>query len=210
MKCLASLRRLTAIALALIGALPAARAQEGNALPIHDLTDREVTEAELLKILLPKDAGLGQARGMGLASPKPRCRLTSRGMGIAPRARPVSEAAALHIQFAFNSAELLSAASRNLDVVGSTLSNSSLAAYCFRIEGHADSVGSNEYNQKLSQKRAQSVARYLASHFLIDPNQLEIIGLGETRPLADNDTEEGRHRNRRVQIVTLDTDDATP
>jgi OmpA-OmpF porin, OOP family len=190
-----------------LGWPPSAKAQEGNAIPVHEFTGEELTEEELLKILLPKDAALDRPRGMGVAASKPGCRLTSRGMGLAPAFKPVSEAAALRIQFAFNSAELLPASSQSLNVLGRALSDPTLGGYCFRIEGHADSIGSNGYNQRLSLQRAQAVARYLVSHFAIESNQLEILGLGEERPIADNSTEGGRNRNRRVQIVTLGVDE---
>jgi outer membrane protein OmpA-like peptidoglycan-associated protein len=65
------------------------------------------------------------------------------------------------------------------------------------IEGHTDSVGSEEYNQSLSEKRAASVKEYLVGKG-IEANRLSIRGYGSTKPIADNETEEGRQRNRRV------------
>lgn len=69
----------------------------------------------------------------------------------------------------------------------------------FRIEGHTDSSGSNRINQKLSEKRAQSVMNYLIEKGL-PSEKMTAVGYGEERPIADNDTPEGRKTNRRVEI----------
>ncbi|WP_224996081.1 PA14 domain-containing protein [Cesiribacter sp. SM1] len=69
-----------------------------------------------------------------------------------------------------------------------------------RIEGHTDNVGDPAINHSLSVYRAKAVATYLHEHG-IDPLRIEIDGYGSSRPLADNSTEEGRARNRRVQFV---------
>jgi len=69
------------------------------------------------------------------------------------------------------------------------------------IEGHTDSVGSVAYNQKLSQRRSESVRDYLIRNFNISPNRLIAKGFGEERPVASNDTDEGRRKNRRIQAV---------
>jgi outer membrane protein OmpA-like peptidoglycan-associated protein len=68
------------------------------------------------------------------------------------------------------------------------------------VEGHTDSVGSDTYNQKLSEQRANSVAEYLKSQGLPESN-LSTTGLGETQPIADNKTAKGRQQNRRVEII---------
>ncbi len=66
------------------------------------------------------------------------------------------------------------------------------------IQGHTDSVGSEEYNLKLSQKRAEAVKRVLVEKFGISPDRIIAKGYGESMPIAPNDTEEGRAKNRRV------------
>src|SRR5699024_6709720 len=66
-----------------------------------------------------------------------------------------------------------------------------------QIAGHTDSIGSNAYNQDLSDRRARSVKRFLVSHG-IDSSRLTTIGYGETRPIATNKTAAGRQKNRRV------------
>lgn len=80
--------------------------------------------------------------------------------------------------------------------------------YQLRIEGHTDSIGSEEYNQKLSLRRAQSVRDYLEGAGLGD-RIIGVRGFGESRPVADNDTPSGRQKNRRVEIV-IEEQPATP
>ncbi len=76
------------------------------------------------------------------------------------------------------------------------------------LEGHTCSLGSEEYNQQLSSKRAATVKNYLVNNFAIDPSRLKTRGMGESQPIADNSTEEGRMKNRRVMAVisTIVTD----
>jgi OOP family OmpA-OmpF porin len=69
------------------------------------------------------------------------------------------------------------------------------------LEGHTDSVGSTAYNQSLSQDRADAVKRVLVRHFQIDSARIRTIGMGESQPIADNESEEGRARNRRVEAI---------
>jgi len=69
------------------------------------------------------------------------------------------------------------------------------------LEGHTDSMGSDKYNQKLSQKRAEAVKQCLIDKFGVAPERLSAVGYGESRPIADNNTDEGRQRNRRVVAV---------
>jgi OOP family OmpA-OmpF porin len=70
-----------------------------------------------------------------------------------------------------------------------------------RIEGHTDNVGSDTYNQKLSEDRARAVFTYLQSKNM--GNRASSIGYGESKPIATNETDEGRAQNRRVEFVIL-------
>lgn len=70
------------------------------------------------------------------------------------------------------------------------------------VAGHTDSTGSESYNQALSERRAASVAQYLASQG-VDQQRLMTVGVGESRPVADNSTAEGRQANRRVEITMV-------
>jgi outer membrane protein OmpA-like peptidoglycan-associated protein len=68
------------------------------------------------------------------------------------------------------------------------------------VNGHTDSTGSDAHNMDLSQRRAQSVGQYLISNG-IDSRRVATQGFGKTRPIASNDTPEGRQQNRRVELV---------
>jgi outer membrane protein len=72
------------------------------------------------------------------------------------------------------------------------------------IEGHTDSVGAAEYNQRLSDRRAKAVFDYLTSRG-VDPARLKSVGKGESDPVADNKTAEGRQQNRRVLMIRTDS-----
>jgi OOP family OmpA-OmpF porin len=102
--------------------------------------------------------------------------------------------------FAFDSAKLNSAGKSALDGVVSKIKSSGARVTNIIVVGHTDSIGSNSYNQRLSQKRAQTVAGYLASKGL-NRAQMKVSGKGETQPIASNKTKAGRAKNRRVEIL---------
>lgn len=68
------------------------------------------------------------------------------------------------------------------------------------VDGHTDSVGSDAYNQRLSEKRAQAVKNYLM-HQGIESSRISVEGFGESKPVASNSTADGRAKNRRAEIV---------
>ncbi|WP_319548296.1 OmpA family protein [Desulfogranum marinum] len=72
-----------------------------------------------------------------------------------------------------------------------------------QIEGHTDSIGTEEYNQKLSERRADAIKKALVSTYKIEPMRLKSKGFGETKPIASNTTAEGRAKNRRVELTPL-------
>jgi outer membrane protein OmpA-like peptidoglycan-associated protein len=74
-----------------------------------------------------------------------------------------------------------------------------------RIEGHTDSRGSDAYNQKLSERRANAVKKYLLRK-KVPADRLEAVGRGETKPVAPNSTAKGREANRRVEFIIVDQD----
>ena len=71
-----------------------------------------------------------------------------------------------------------------------------------RIEGHTDNVGKEQKNTKLSQARSEAVSQYLVEKG-IEASRLEFKGFGPTQPIADNKTDEGRAKNRRVEFVII-------
>ena len=69
------------------------------------------------------------------------------------------------------------------------------------VEGHTDSKGSDRLNQRLSQNRAQAVMDHIVRDATITPELVSAIGYGETRPIASNETEVGRAKNRRIDLI---------
>ncbi len=67
------------------------------------------------------------------------------------------------------------------------------------IEGHSDNMGSEDVNQKLSERRAAAIKQYLANSYGIDTARIQAEGFGMARPVADNDTPAGRAQNRRIE-----------
>jgi len=109
------------------------------------------------------------------------------------------------VLFDFNQATLKPGAREKLSKLAGIL----LAypgSYRMQIEGHTDSVGSQDYNQKLSEDRAQAVHDYLISAALPADRMNAVRGFGKIRPVATKDTAEGRQTNRRVEIVISDTE----
>ena len=72
-----------------------------------------------------------------------------------------------------------------------------------KIEGHTDYIGTEKYNQGLSERRAGAVMKYLVKGGGIDGKRLTAVGYGESKPVASNKTNEGRAKNRRVEILIL-------
>ncbi|MDN4545459.1 MULTISPECIES: OmpA family protein [unclassified Pseudomonas] len=101
------------------------------------------------------------------------------------------------VLFAFNQADLTPTAKSQLDAIMGKLEDASVVSV--KVVGHTDSVGADAYNQALSERRATSVAEYLLSQG-VAPNKVTSEGKGESEPIADNETEEGRAKNRRVEL----------
>ena len=105
------------------------------------------------------------------------------------------------ILFDSGSATIKGESYKTLADIGALLSET--PALRLSIEGHTDSDGADDYNTTLSQNRAASVRAYLMENYKIDGSRLEAKGWGETKPLAANDTAEGKATNRRVELVKL-------
>ena len=128
---------------------------------------------------------------------------------VAPRAAPAPKApAASKVTYAadaffdFDKATLKPAGKAKLDDLVGKVKGINLEVII--AVGHTDSVGSDVYNQKLSVKRAESVKAYLVSKG-IEKNRIYTEGKGEKQPVADNKTNEGRVKNRRVEIEVVGT-----
>jgi outer membrane protein OmpA-like peptidoglycan-associated protein len=104
--------------------------------------------------------------------------------------------------FANNSIKFSDQAKKDIDSFLSDLKgysdNSSLV---FVVAGHTDNVGTERYNYELSKGRADSIAAFLMTERKIDAARIVVVGYGESAPVADNQTEAGRAKNRRVEIM---------
>ena len=105
------------------------------------------------------------------------------------------------VRFKFDSYQLTPEAREALDQLSSQIKDQT--NFILEIEGFADSVGKDAYNNQLTQKRADAVRRYLAEQHNIPLFRMHLLGFGEMRPVADNHTREGRSENRRVEIRLL-------
>jgi outer membrane protein OmpA-like peptidoglycan-associated protein len=107
----------------------------------------------------------------------------------------------LYVNFTYNSAELTSDAKITLDRLGYALTDERLKGFSFMIEGHTDAKGGADFNQKLSERRAESVRQYLTAQFDIDKSRLTARGFGKTWLLDASRPEDGV--NRRVQVLNM-------
>jgi OOP family OmpA-OmpF porin len=105
------------------------------------------------------------------------------------------------VNFKFNSYQLTPEATAALDQLAAQIKDRE--NFVLEIEGFADAIGSDQYNNQLTQKRANAVQRYLAEQYNIPLFRMRILGFGEVRPVADNHTRDGRAQNRRVEIRLL-------
>jgi OmpA-OmpF porin, OOP family len=106
---------------------------------------------------------------------------------------------ALDFQFEVNHDEIQREEEEKLAVIGRFLKKYPDTTAI--IEGHTDNVGSPEQNMALSKRRADSVVNYLERVWAVEPKRLSAVGYGESRPIADNSTEEGKRANRRIGAV---------
>ncbi|SCZ67672.1 MULTISPECIES: OmpA family protein [unclassified Pseudomonas] len=156
--------------------------------------------------------GDGDEDGDGVPDSRDKCPHTSRGVQVdangCPPPPPVVEEVVVvkeetivirDVHFHFDSAKLTDADKTKLNTIVTRLKQEASSAQ-LRVTGHTDSVGSDAYNQKLSDKRAHSVVEYLISNGIPRSSFVSVTGAGESKPVADNKTAEGRAMNRRTEI----------
>lgn len=107
------------------------------------------------------------------------------------------------ILFSTNSSELRQTAKENIESLAKVLNK--YPDTNILIEGDTDNEGTEEYNQKLSKRRAQAVSDY-AKGFNVAGSRISTVGHGESQPIASNDTAEGRQQNRRVEVAIFAND----
>jgi OOP family OmpA-OmpF porin len=162
--------------------------------------------------------GDGDEDGDGVPDSRDKCPGTPKGTPVdadgcpppAPAPMPVAaEPAALpkeetivirNVHFEFDKATLTAADRAQLDTVATRLKTEATTAR-LSVSGHTDSVGSDAYNQRLSEQRAKAVTDYLVGSGVARASVVSVKGVGEAQPVADNHTAEGRAMNRRTEIL---------
>ena len=104
------------------------------------------------------------------------------------------------VLFDFDKTEIKPEGTKKLDELLANLKSTPFELVI--VTGHTDAIGTDAYNDRLSLARAESVRGYLVSKGL-ESNRIQAAGKGESQPVADNDTDEGRSRNRRVEIEVV-------
>ncbi len=144
------------------------------------------------------------------------CQTVPPQTGFSPRQAAALEEAGFHregenyelglsdkVLFEFDKSDLTGEATQVIDHLAAVFT--SVDIHGAGVQGHTDALGSYEYNQKLSERRALAVRGELVRAGLI-PAEVRAQGFGETRPVASNETDEGRAQNRRVVIVVTPAD----
>jgi len=151
-------------------------------------------------------AGIGALAGGGVGAymdrqeAKLRTELDRTGVSVTRVGDNITLNMPGNITFATNSADLNAGFYDVLNSVGLVLNE--FEQTVVEVAGHTDSTGTDAYNQQLSERRAASVASYLATRGVLRDRFIE-VGMGEARPIADNSTEAGRQANRRVEITLV-------
>jgi outer membrane protein OmpA-like peptidoglycan-associated protein len=109
----------------------------------------------------------------------------------------------LEIQFDYNSADISASSMPSVQALGKALSNANLKGSTFVVAGHTDAIGGEAYNQDLSERRADSIKRYLTDKFGINGADLVTVGYGKSKP--KDTTAPMDPANRRVQVVNMAT-----
>ncbi|HVF59076.1 MAG TPA: OmpA family protein [Thermoanaerobaculia bacterium] len=106
------------------------------------------------------------------------------------------------VKFGFDVAELSPEAKAALDEFANGLVSAGKGVY-IEIQGHTDAIGGESYNEHLGLERAEAVRRYLSQQHKFPLHRINVISYGESAPVSDNDSREGRAQNRRVALVVL-------
>ena len=177
----------------------------GAALVVSYLANKDKSSRERNQRLL-RDAGIGAIVGGGVGyymdtqEAKLRKQLRSTGVSVQRDGDNINLVMPGNITFPTAGSNLRTDFYDVLDSVALVLEEFDKTIIV--VAGFTDSVGSTSYNQMLSESRAQSVANYLQNKE-IKPVRFEVIGFGESSPIADNNTEAGRALNRRVELTLL-------
>ena len=151
-------------------------------------------------------AGVGGLAGAGIGAYQDRQeaelrrQMAGTGVDVVRQGDNITLNMPSNITFDFDSSTLKPQFTPILDNVAQTLTQYNQTVV--EVAGHTDNVGTDSYNQALSERRANSVAAYLGSRGVMQQRMIT-VGAGESRPIASNDTESGRAQNRRVEITLV-------
>ena len=151
-------------------------------------------------------AGIGALAGAGIGNymdrqeARLRAELDRTGVSVTRVGDNITLNMPGNVTFATNSADLNAGFYEVLNSVGLVVDE--FEQTVVEVAGHTDSTGSDAYNQQLSVRRASSVASYLGTRGVFRDRLIE-VGMGESRPIANNDTDAGREANRRVEITLV-------
>lgn len=151
-------------------------------------------------------AGVGALSGAAIGSymdrqeAELRRQLEGTGVSVTRRGEEIILNMPGNVTFGFDSADLRADFFEVLDSVALVLDEFDQTVLV--VDGHTDSIGSRQYNMGLSERRAQTVGRYLVSRG-VEPVRIATYGYGPDYPVATNETEAGRARNRRVELTLM-------
>jgi outer membrane protein OmpA-like peptidoglycan-associated protein len=181
-----------------------------------------VSADQILGALKPKPATRGLSTGQQPVDTVAQARETSfvntlrnrktRSLSLGER-QEIAELAAtkpkidLEIQFDYNSADISKNSVNAVEELGKALSDASLKGSTFVVAGHTDAIGGEAYNQDLSERRADTIKKYLTEKYGIAGSDLVTVGYGKTRP--KDPTAPMDPTNRRVQVVNMETKTAS-
>lgn len=161
-------------------------------------TPRKITETATTPVTVAPVAPADSDKD-GVVDEMDQCPNSAAGASVNSQGCAMLESLTLDVQFASGSSELLAEHTQRLDALVEKIAvyGNSLV---ITVAGHTDWTGKESVNQSLSEARAQAVADYMQTHLGVPVENYRVIGFGEMQPIADNNTAEGRLRNRRVVI----------
>lgn len=164
----------------------------GLAITCGAIADEAIVESDELIQQLQKQPHKKRTRGF----------IVTKDEAQVPTQQFEPPSATIYVYFISGTVDFADDKSRQqLDELGRALTSKSLSDAQFEISGHTDSIGSEAYNIDLSRRRAETVNRYLEDNFGYSSSSVK--GYGESYPIAPNDTQEGRAKNRRVVITRI-------
>jgi outer membrane protein OmpA-like peptidoglycan-associated protein len=186
------------------------------------LAGDNVTKDQILGALQPKPLTRGLSAGTPRVDPAVKAKQDTflasvrnrktRSLSLGER-EEIAEIAStkpnidLEIQFDFNSASIRQASMPSVQALGQALSDPKLKGSTFVVAGHTDGIGSDSFNQDLSERRADTIKRYLVDNYHIATGDLVTVGYGKTKLKDAQDPTDAI--NRRVQVVNMDTKTAS-